>query len=135
MPVDFSGTWVLETNDKFEDYMKVLNIDFATRKIAIHLSQTKVFIQDGDKFVIKTLSTFRNYEMSFTIGEKIDEYTKGLDNRRVKTLVIWEGDTLVCTQKGDKANRGWTHWLEEDKLHLDLFCEGVVCHQVFRKKD
>ena len=60
------------------------DIDLATRKIAIHLSQTKVIIQDGDKFVMKTLSIFRNYEMSFTIGEEIEEYTKGLDNRAVK---------------------------------------------------
>lgn len=60
------------------------DVDFATRKIAIRLSQTKVIIQNGDKFVIKTLSTLRNYEMSFTIGEEVEEYTKGLDNRVVK---------------------------------------------------
>ncbi|KAL6489993.1 hypothetical protein MHYP_G00003380 [Metynnis hypsauchen] len=134
MPVDFNGRWVMETNDNFEDFMKVLNIDLATRKIAIHLSQTKVIIQDGDKFVIKTLSIFRNYEMSFTIGEEIEEYTKGLDNRVVKTLITWEGDKLVCTQRGEKANRGWKHWIEGDKLHLELFCEGVVCNQVFKKQ-
>ncbi|KAL7879621.1 hypothetical protein SRHO_G00018750 [Serrasalmus rhombeus] len=134
MPVDFNGRWLMETNDNFEDFMKVLNIDLATRKIAIHLSQTKVIIQDGDKFVIKTLSIFRNYEMSFTIGEEIEEYTKGLDNRVVKTLITWEGDKLVCTQRGEKANRGWKHWIEGDKLHMELFCEGVVCHQVFKKQ-
>ncbi|XP_060729362.1 retinol-binding protein 2-like [Tachysurus vachellii] len=134
MPIDFSGTWVLEKNDNFEDYMKILNIDLVTRKIAIHLSQTKVIIQDGDKLTINTLSTFRNYEMSLTIGEEFDEYTKGLDNRMLKTLVSWQGDTLVCTQKGEKANRGWKHWIEGDKLHLELYCEDVVCHQVFRRK-
>ncbi|KAB5579840.1 hypothetical protein PHYPO_G00199580 [Pangasianodon hypophthalmus] len=133
MPVDLSGTWVLETNDNFEEYMKILNIDLVTRKIAAHLSQTKVIIQDGDKLTIKTLSTFRNYEISLTIGEEFDEYTKGLDNRMLKTLVSWEGDTLVCTQKGEKANRGWRHWLEGDKLHLELYCEDVVCHQVFKR--
>lgn len=61
-----------------------LDIDFATRKIAIALSQTKVVVQDGDKFDIKTLSTFRNYELSFTVGVEFDEYTKGLDSRNVK---------------------------------------------------
>ncbi|XP_066537691.1 retinol-binding protein 2b [Hoplias malabaricus] len=134
MPVDLSGRWLLETNDNFEELLKVLNIDFATRKIAIHLSQTKIIIQDGDEFVIKTHSTFRNYEMSFTIGREIEEFTKGLDNRLVKTLIVWEGDTLLCTQRGEKANRGWKHWREGDRLHLELFCEGVVCHQVFKKQ-
>ena len=62
----------------------VSDIDFATRKIAISLSQTKVVVQDGDKFDFKTLSTLRNYELGFTVGVEFDEYTKGLDNRNVK---------------------------------------------------
>ncbi|XP_036410013.1 retinol-binding protein 2-like [Megalops cyprinoides] len=134
MPADYNGTWEMESNENFEDYMKALNIDFATRKIAAHLSQTKVFVQNGDKFETKTLSTFRNYELSFTVGEEFEEHTKGLDNRVVKTLVIWEGDKLVCTQKGEKANRGWKQWIEGDKLYLELTCEDKVCRQVFKKK-
>ncbi|XP_051265400.1 uncharacterized protein LOC127368523 [Dicentrarchus labrax] len=135
MPVDFNGKWILETSEKFEDYLKVLNIDFATRKIAISLSQTKVVAQDGDKFDFKTLSTLRNYELAFTVGVEFDEHTKGLDNRNVKSLVTWEGDKLVCTQKGEKANRGWKHWIEGDKLYLELTCEDVVCVQVFKRKE
>lgn len=53
----------------------------------MHLSQNKVIIQDGDKLTIKTLSTFRNYEVHLTIGEEFDEYTKGLDNRMLKVSV------------------------------------------------
>lgn len=63
------------------------DIDLVTRKIAVHLSQTKVITQDEDKLTIKTLSTFRNYEISLTIGEEFDEYTKGLDNRMLKVGV------------------------------------------------
>lgn len=59
------------------------DIDFATRKIASHLHQTKVIVQNGDKFQTKTLSTFRNYEVDFTVGEEFEEHTKSLDNRKV----------------------------------------------------
>uniref|UniRef100_A0AAY5L0N1 Cytosolic fatty-acid binding proteins domain-containing protein n=1 Tax=Esox lucius TaxID=8010 RepID=A0AAY5L0N1_ESOLU len=118
MQADFNGTWELVSNDNFEGYMKALNIDFATRKIAVHLAQTKVIIQDGDKFEINTYSTFRNYELMFTLGVEFEEHTKGLDNRVVKALVLWEGAKLVCTQKGEKANRGWKHWIDGDKLYL-----------------
>ncbi|XP_076018209.1 retinol-binding protein 2-like [Genypterus blacodes] len=135
MAVDLNGKWIMEKSENFEDYLKKLDIDFATRKIAISLSQTKVIVQDGDKFDIKTLSTFRNYERSFTVGVDFDEYTKGLDNRNVKSLVTWEGNKLVCTQKGDKANRGWKHWIQGDNLHLELLCEDVACYQVFKKKE
>lgn len=36
----------------------------------------------------------------------------------LQTTVSWDRDSLVCVQKGDKEGRGWTHWLEGDKLHL-----------------
>ncbi|KPP56644.1 retinol-binding protein 2-like [Scleropages formosus] len=134
MPADYNGRWEMVKNENFEEYMKVLDIDFATRKIALHLTQTKVFVQDGDKFETKTLSTFRNYDLNFTVGVEFDEHTKGLDNRVVKTLVTWDGDKLVCTQKGEKPGRGWKHWIEGDLLHLELTCGDVVCHQVFKKK-
>uniref|UniRef100_G1SUK2 Retinol binding protein 2 n=1 Tax=Oryctolagus cuniculus TaxID=9986 RepID=G1SUK2_RABIT len=110
------------------------DIDFATRKIAVHLTQTKIIDQAGDSFKTKTNSTFRNYNLDFTVGVEFDEYTKGLDNRHVKTLVTWEGDCLVCVQKGEKENRGWRQWIEDGKLHLELTCGDQVCHQVFKKK-
>ncbi|XP_067897520.1 retinol-binding protein 2-like [Heterodontus francisci] len=135
MPVDYNGTWEMIENKNFDDYMKALDIDFATRKIAIHLKQTKEFKQEGDKFITKTLSTFRNYNLDYTVGEEFEEHTKGLDNRIVKTLVQWDGDKLVCVQKGEKPNRGWKHWIEGDKLHLELTCNDQVCHQVFQKKN
>uniref|UniRef100_A0A8C9FNC0 Retinol binding protein 2 n=1 Tax=Pavo cristatus TaxID=9049 RepID=A0A8C9FNC0_PAVCR len=92
------------------------DIDFATRKVAKHLKQTKEIIQDGDNFKTKTLSTLRNYELNYTVGVEFEEHTKGLDNR--VTLVTWDGDKLVCVQKGEKKNRGWKHWIEGDQLHL-----------------
>uniref|UniRef100_A0A2K5KIH3 Retinol binding protein 2 n=1 Tax=Cercocebus atys TaxID=9531 RepID=A0A2K5KIH3_CERAT len=121
MTRDQNGTWEMESNENFEGYMKALDIDFATRKIAVHLTQTKVIDQDGDNFKTKTTSTFRNYDVNFTVGVEFDEYTKGLDNRHVKSLVTWEGDVLVCVQKGEKENRGWKQWIEGDKLYLEFF--------------
>ncbi|XP_056297258.1 retinol-binding protein 2-like [Pseudoliparis swirei] len=134
MPVDYNGRWEMVSNDKFEETMKALDIDFATRKIAAHLHQSKIIVQNGDAFETKTLSTFRNYEVNFTVGEEFEEHTKGLDNRKVMTLVTWDGDKLVCVQKGEKENRGWTHWIDGDMLlHLEITVLDKVCHQVFKK--
>lgn len=74
-----------------------IDIDFATRKIASHLHQTKVIVQNGDKFQTKTLSTFRNYEVDFTIGEEFEEHTKALDNRKV----------MVCEDRSVWGPGGW----------------------------
>ncbi|XP_058489679.1 retinol-binding protein 2-like [Solea solea] len=133
MPVDYSGRWEMVSNENFEDIMKALDIDFATRKIAVHLHQSKIIVQDGDKFETKTLSTFRNYEVNFTVGQEFEEHVKALDGRTVMTLVNWDGDKLVCVQRGEKENRGWKQWIEGDMLHLELTALDKVCHQVFKK--
>lgn len=174
------------------------------RKIALKLKMRKVIEQKEDQLIIKTGSTFRNYSISFRVGQDFEEFTQGLDNRHVKvtkqklfnfknpsvtcfipprwhylkccvnsrcspvslqSLVTWQGNKLVCEQIGEKKNRGWAHWMEDDKLllvrqwltwHLDssisfssmqafesyyslcdfqdLYCEGEVCRQVFKKK-
>uniref|UniRef100_A0A663LJJ7 Retinol binding protein 2 n=1 Tax=Athene cunicularia TaxID=194338 RepID=A0A663LJJ7_ATHCN len=127
MPADYNGTWEMETNENFEGYMVALDIDFATRKIAKHLKQTKEIIQDGDNFKTKTISTLRNYELNYTVGVEFEEHTKGLDNRVVKTIVNWDGDKLVCVQKGEKKNRGWKHWIEGDLLHLTKKPQNQNC--------
>ncbi|KAM8754552.1 retinoid-binding protein 7a [Acanthopagrus schlegelii] len=134
MPASFCGTWEMISNVNFEGYMITLGVSPPLRKIALKLKLKKMIEQQGDQYIIKTLSTFRNYTISFRVGQEFKEFTQGLDNRHLKSLVTWEGNNLVCEQKGEKKNRGWVHWIEEDKLHLELHCEGEICKQVFKKK-
>ncbi|XP_044068844.1 retinoid-binding protein 7a [Siniperca chuatsi] len=134
MPASLCSTWDIISNVNFEGFMNALGISPCLRKIALKLKLRKVIEQRGDQYIIKTTSTFRNYTISFRVGEEFEEFTKGLDNRHVKSLVTWEGNKLVCEQIGEKKNRGWAHWIEDDKLYLELYCEGEVCKQVFRRK-
>ncbi|XP_029906835.1 retinoid-binding protein 7 [Myripristis murdjan] len=133
MPVNYTGTWDFVSNDNFEGYMVSLGIDFATRKIANMLKPQKVIKQDGDSFTIQTFTSFKNYSCSFKIGEEFEEVTKGMDNRVCQTVVNWDNDKLVCVQRGEKKNRGWTHWIEGDLLHLELTCEKQVCKQMYKR--
>uniref|UniRef100_A0A8C0SPF7 Nicotinamide nucleotide adenylyltransferase 1 n=2 Tax=Canis lupus familiaris TaxID=9615 RepID=A0A8C0SPF7_CANLF len=114
-------------------FLVLMRIDFATRKIAKLLKPQKVIEQNEDSFTIHTYSSLRNYLVTFKVGEEFDEDNKGLDNRKCKSLVTWDNDRLTCIQKGEKKNRGWTHWMEGDKLHLEMFCEGQVCKQTFQR--
>uniref|UniRef100_A0A672Q491 Retinol binding protein 7b, cellular n=1 Tax=Sinocyclocheilus grahami TaxID=75366 RepID=A0A672Q491_SINGR len=129
MPANYSGTWDIVDNPNFEGYM-VTGIDFATRKMARMLKLQKVFEQDGDSFTIKTFTTFRNYSCSFRIGEEFEEITKGLDNRKCQSTGTM---TDLCVQKGEKKNRGWTHWMEGDTLYLELRCEDQICKQTYER--
>uniref|UniRef100_A0A673ICZ0 Retinol-binding protein 1-like n=1 Tax=Sinocyclocheilus rhinocerous TaxID=307959 RepID=A0A673ICZ0_9TELE len=100
----------------------VLNSHFHMRKIATLLKPDKDITQDGDHFIIKTLSTFRNYNMDFVVGQEFEEDLSGVDDRKCMTIITWDGDKLVCVQKGEIEGRGWTHWIEEDELHLEVRC-------------
>ncbi|CAI9560754.1 unnamed protein product, partial [Staurois parvus] len=121
-PPNFSGTWTMVSNENFDRYMVALGIDIVTRNLAKFVKPQKVIEQDGDSFIIRTLSSVRSYRVQFTLGQEFDEDTKGLDNRKCKTLVTWDNGRLVCVQKGEKKNRGWVHWLEGDDLHLVCTC-------------
>ncbi|XP_024916157.1 retinoid-binding protein 7 [Cynoglossus semilaevis] len=134
MTVDYSGTWDIISNVNFDGYMIALDNDYATRKLAKMLSPQKVIKQEGDSFTIKTVTAFRNYECSFTIGQEFTEVTSGMDNRSCQSVVTWDDNKLVCVQNGQKKNRGWTHWIEEDQLFLELTCENHVCRQVYKRK-
>lgn len=58
------------------------------RKIALRLKLKKVIEQQGDLYVIKTVSTFKNYTFSFKLNQEFEEFTQGLDNRHVKVSLM-----------------------------------------------
>ncbi|MED6276190.1 DNA-binding proteins Bright/BRCAA1/rbp1, partial [Characodon lateralis] len=133
MPVDMNGYWKMISNENFEEYMKALDVNVAIRKIALLLKPDKDILHDGDHLIIKTLSTFKNYNMDFYVGKEFEEDLLGVDDRKCMTTINWEGDKLVCVQKGEIEGRGWTQWVEGDELHLELRAKGAVCKQVFKK--
>lgn len=57
-------------------------VGFATRQVGNVTKPTIVISHDGDKVTVKTQSTFKNTEISFTLGEEFDETTA--DDRNVK---------------------------------------------------
>uniref|UniRef100_A0A669PNX0 Retinol binding protein 1 n=1 Tax=Phasianus colchicus TaxID=9054 RepID=A0A669PNX0_PHACC len=117
MPADFNGYWKMISNDNFEEYLKALGkVPFI--KIANLLKPDKEIFQNGDHMIIKTLSTFRNYIMEFDVGKEFEEDLAGVDDRKCMTTVSWDGDKLLCVQKGEKEDRGWTQWIEGDEMHL-----------------
>lgn len=61
----------------------------------------EVEVAGDDQYTIRSLSTFKNTEIKFKLGEEFEE--DRADGKRVKTVVVKEGDNkLVQTQKGDK---------------------------------
>lgn len=66
----------------------VADVNVAIRKIATLLKPDKDIVHDGDHIIIKTLSTFKNYNMDFHIGKEFEEDLSGVDDR--KCMVVFK---------------------------------------------
>uniref|UniRef100_A0A3B3S2I3 Retinol binding protein 1a, cellular n=1 Tax=Paramormyrops kingsleyae TaxID=1676925 RepID=A0A3B3S2I3_9TELE len=120
MTPNLTGFYKMVSQENMDAYLQALDINIALRKIVCLLKPNKEIIHDPDTghMIIRTLTTFRNFNMDFTLGQEFSEDLGPVDGRMCQTTVDWEGNKLVCVQKGEKENRGWTHWLEGDLLHL-----------------
>jgi len=134
---NYSGTFHMVSQDNMDAYLEALDINFALRKIVCLLKPTKEIQHDSASGVMKirTLTTFKNFHMDFTLGQEFTEDLGPVDGRKCQTTVDWEGDKLLCIQRGEKQGRGWTHWLEGNMLHLEMRVGGVVAKQVFKKAE
>lgn len=57
----------------------------AKRALAATAKPTIEITQDGDKYSMKTISAFKNTEISFKLGEEFDEETA--DGRKAKVRI------------------------------------------------
>nr|ACQ58143.1 Fatty acid-binding protein, brain [Anoplopoma fimbria] len=127
----FCATWKLVDSQNFDEYMKALGVGFATRQVGNVTKPTVVISQDGDKVVVKTLSTFKNTEISSKLGEEFDETTA--DDRHVKSTFTMEGDTLVQVQKWDGKETKFVREMKDGKLVATLSFEGVQAVRTYEK--
>ncbi|XP_049452925.1 fatty acid binding protein 7, brain, a [Epinephelus fuscoguttatus] len=127
----FCATWKLVDSQNFDDYMKALGVGFATRQVGNVTKPTVVISQDGDKVVVKTLSTFRNTEIAAKLGEEFDETTP--DDRHVKSTFTMEGDKLVQVQKWDDKETKFVREIKDGKMVATLTYEGVSAVRTYEK--
>ncbi|XP_060905319.1 retinol-binding protein 5 [Labrus mixtus] len=134
---NYTGTYHMMEQENMDSYLEALDINFALRKIVCLLRPTKEITHDPatGSMSIRTLTTFKNFNMDFTIGKEFTEDLGPVDGRTCQTTVSWDGANLVCVQRGEKDGRGWTHWLEGNKLHLEMRVQGIVAKQVFKKAE
>ncbi|KAG8447664.1 hypothetical protein GDO86_014974, partial [Hymenochirus boettgeri] len=79
-----NGKYVLVSQENLEEYLKALSINMALRKIVMLLRPEKEFEVKGNRMIIRTLTTFRNYIMDFNLGEEFKEDLSSIDGRVCK---------------------------------------------------
>ncbi|XP_057265964.1 cellular retinoic acid-binding protein 2 [Pezoporus wallicus] len=133
---NFSGTWRMKSSENFEELLKALGVNVMLRKIAVAAaSKPAVEIrQEGESFYIKTWTTVRTTEISFSIGQEFEEQT--VDGRPCKSLAKWASENkMVCEQRllrGEGPRTGWSRELTNDgELILTMTADDVVCTRVY----
>ncbi|XP_056374572.1 myelin P2 protein-like isoform X2 [Hyla sarda] len=134
MSEELLSTWKLTENcsEKFDKYMDSVGVPFLTRKAACHLKPDVEITKNGDVWCIKTLSTFKNTELSFTLNEEIDETTA--DGRKVKSIFTNENGALVQKQKWDDKESTIIREVKEGRLFTTCIFKDVKCVRIYDKK-
>ncbi|XP_007576674.1 fatty acid-binding protein, brain-like [Poecilia formosa] len=127
----FCATWKLVDNKNFDDYMKALGIPFASRQVGNATKTTVIISSDGERVMLRTLSTFRNTECIAKLGEEFDEVTP--DDRHVKSTFTMEGDKFVHTQKWDGKETKLIREIKNGKMVMTLTFEGVTAVRTYEK--
>uniref|UniRef100_UPI0037E85F30 cellular retinoic acid-binding protein 2a n=1 Tax=Semicossyphus pulcher TaxID=241346 RepID=UPI0037E85F30 len=136
---DFAGTWEMKSSENFEELLKKLNVNMMLRMIAVKAAAKPLveIKQDGETLNIKTSTTVRTTNITFTVGQEFNEAT--VDGRPCTSFPRWETDNkITCEQtlqKGEGPKTAWTRELTNDgKLILTMSADDVICTRVYERQ-
>ncbi|XP_055022510.1 cellular retinoic acid-binding protein 2-like, partial [Boleophthalmus pectinirostris] len=74
---DFSGKWKMKSSENFEELLKALGVNVFLRKIAVTAASSPAveISQQDETLSIKTSTSVRTTNVSFTVGETFNEAT------------------------------------------------------------
>ncbi|GCB74084.1 fatty acid-binding protein, brain-like isoform X1 [Scyliorhinus torazame] len=128
----FVGNWRLVDTQNYDNYMRELGVDFATRQVGNVTKPNTIIKLDGDNVILQTKSTYRNTEIIFQLDKPFNEHTS--DNRDCKTVISLEGEKLVQIQKWDGKQTTLTREIKDDKLILTLVLNDVVSVRSYERE-
>ncbi|KAF5926352.1 hypothetical protein HPG69_011483 [Diceros bicornis minor] len=108
------GTWKAISCENFEEYMKELGIGRTSRKLGCLAKPTVTISTKEDVITIKTKSIFKNNEISFKLGEELEETTPG--GHKTKSMVTLNNDSLVQVQDWEGKETTITRRLVDGKM-------------------
>eukprot|EP00092_Neocalanus_flemingeri_P018261 GFUD01019762.1.p1 GENE.GFUD01019762.1~~GFUD01019762.1.p1 ORF type:complete len:157 (+),score=40.25 GFUD01019762.1:55-471(+) len=134
----FKGKYERTSAEKYEEFLKALDVNMLVRKAATISTPTMEFTESGGTWTIKTSTTLKNMELKFKIGEEYEESTA--DGRQVSSLVTFEDGKIVTVQKakkdGQKSTKSTREMNGADEMIYTLTVDGVadlVCVQKFKR--
>ena len=151
----FKGKFERTSAEKYEDFLKALDVNMLLRKAATVSTPTVVISENGGVWTIKTSTTLKSMELKFKVscsftstfkfiilpfqlGEEFEETTA--DGRQVSAVVSFEDGKIVTVQKAKKDGQKSTKSIREmngaDELVYTMTIDGMddlTCVQKFKR--
>nr|WPK49604.1 FABP2 [Echiniscus testudo] len=127
----FVGKYKLESGENFEEYMKSIGVGMVMRKLGASATPVITIWKEGDRYFVKTETTFKSSEFSFRLNEEFDEET--LDGRRVKTVISQEGNKLIQVQRKDDFETVITREFDAQGLTTTLVHKDVKSTRRYKR--
>jgi len=119
----------LEKSENFGDYMKALGVNMMLRQVGNSVYPTVELTKNGDEYTFSTHSTFKNTSIKFKEGEEFEEET--LDGRKIKSVITFDGDTMIHDQKGEKGHIIYRVFTETD-LTATMELDGIKVTRYYK---
>ena len=93
----------------------------------------QVEIAEDGLYVIRTLTTVRNTEISFRLNEMFLEDV--IDGRRTETTPTRTGNLLTLDQKGQRGEKDtvMTREVDGDVMTMKLIVGDVTCTRIYKR--
>jgi len=128
----YAGTWALDHSENFDEYMKAVEVNFMTRKMASVLKPSVIISGQGDTWTLKTESTLKTSETSFKLGQEYEETTA--DGRTVMTTFSIDNDgKLIQEQKGKVPSTITRELIDNETLLCTCVAKDVTCKRKYKK--
>merc|ERR1712055_322634 len=130
-----AGKWKLESTDNFDNFMKAVGVGMVMRKMGGAAKPSQEISINGDTWTIKTISTFKNTEITFQLGVEFDETTA--DGRKMKTTCTVEGDNkLIQDQKGEHPSILTRELTDDNTFKMTLLAteKNETCTRVYKRQ-
>merc|ERR1712020_619550 len=130
------GKYERVSEDKYDDFLKALGVNFMLRKAATVSTPVMEVSELGGVWSIKTSTSLKAMELKFKDGEAFDETTP--DGREVSALVTLEGNKFISIQTAKKTGQKSTRTIREftgTECIVTMTIDGldIVCKQKFKK--
>ncbi|XP_053346900.1 fatty acid-binding protein, intestinal [Clarias gariepinus] len=129
----FNGTWKVDRSDNYEKFMEQMGINMVKRKLAAHDNLKITLEQNGDKFHVKEVSTFRTLELDFTLGVTF-EYELA-DGTKLSGSWVMDGDVLKGTfvRQDNGKTLNTVRQIVDGELVQSYNYDGVDAKRIFKK--